>query len=148
MSALTVAWQQALAAEQRAAFGYPLLGPKLADGAAQLALTCATAHEALRDATAEAIAAAALVPADPQADYPDLYPVTGTAGAAALAVRLEDGCAAAWRYLYLEAASVSGRLARGLRPAAQQALTSSAVRAVQWRAISTPARPSTPFPGT
>jgi hypothetical protein len=145
---LTAAWQRALAAEQRAAFGYPLLGPQLTGGSAQLARACSSAHEALRDSTAQAIAAAGLAPVDPQADYPDLYPVTGAGRAAALAVRLEDGCAAAWRYLYLEAASHADRLAQSLRPTAQQALTASAVRAVRWRAISTPSRPTAPFPGT
>lgn len=141
MSALTAAWQAALAAEQRAVFGYGTLGPRLAAPDEQQAVACSDAHEALRDATTQAIASAGLVPVPPSADYPDLYP-TGAAAARAQAVRLEDGCAAEWRFLYLQAASTTGRLATTLRRTAQQALTASAVRAAQWRG--TP----TPFPGS
>jgi len=146
VTVVAAAWQAALAAEQRAVFGYGVLGPHLSDGDGQLAVACSDAHEGLRDATAQAIASAGLTPVAPQADYPDLYPVATAAAARALAMRLEDGCAAAWRYLYLEAASSAAD--RELRPAAQQGLTASAVRAARWRALSTPNRPTTPFPGT
>jgi hypothetical protein len=147
--ALAGAWQAALAAEQRAAFGYGVLGPQLAGADQRFAISCSNAHEDLRDATAPAIAAAGLTPVEPQADYPDLYPVPDAAAARALATRLEDGCARAWRYLYLQAAAPQATTAaRRLRPAAQQALTASAVRAVQWRTRSASATPSTPFPGT
>ena len=77
MTALDDAWQAALAAEHQAAFGYALLGPRLSGDDRALAVACSDAHEALRDATAAAIAAAGLVPDPPQADYPALYPVAG-----------------------------------------------------------------------
>ena len=113
---------------------------------------------------AQAISAAGHVPVAPQADYPQLYPVRGAADALALAVRLEDGCAAAWRYLYLQAATPApgtptpgtptpgtptpGRPTPGsLRATAQDALTASAVRATQWRAITTPTSATVAFPG-
>ena len=142
------AWQAALAAEQRAAFGYGLLGAHL-HGSPYLALavSCSDAHEALRDRTAEAIAAAGLTPAAPAADYPDLYPVTSAAQASALAPRLEDDCAAAWRYLYAVAAGSTDPRATALRTGAQSALTASAVRATRWRKSLDPAAATVAFPG-
>lgn len=146
--ALQVAWQAALAAEQRAAFGYGLLGAHL-HGSPQLplAISCSDAHESLRDGTEQAIAAAGLTPVAPAADYPDLYPVNTAAQAEALAVRLEDDCAAAWRYLYATAASATGAPADTLRGAALNALMAAAVRATQWRKIADPAKPTVAFPG-
>ena len=147
MTALDDAWQAALAAEHEAVFGYGLLGPQLAGGQQQLAVTCSNAHETLRDATSEALAATGLVPVQPAADYPALYPVPDAGAARTLAIRLEDGCAAAWRYLYLRAASSSDTTARTLRGTAQAALTASAVRAAQWRTLVTPDHPTVAFPG-
>jgi hypothetical protein len=147
MTALDLAWQAALAAEQQAAFGYALLGPQLTGTQQQLAVSFSDAHESLRDATSAAVARAGLTPVPPRADYPSLYPVADAASARRLAIRLEDNCAAAWRYLYLRAASSAGAHARTLRGQAQNALTASAVRATQWRAVVTPSRATTPFPG-
>jgi hypothetical protein len=142
MSDLVAAWQAALAAEYRAAFGYGVLGAHL-HGSPQLglAISCSDAHEALRDSTAQAIASAGLTPVPAAADYPDVYPVDDAAAARALAPRLEDDCAAAWRYLYAVAAATSGPQASGLRRSAQVALTASAVRATRWRGT------TDPFPG-
>lgn len=139
MSAVDDAWQAALAAEHQAAFGYPLLGPQLSGAQRDLARSCQAAHEALRDATEQRIAAAGLTPVPPKGDYAALYPVDSATAARALAVRLESACAAAWRYLYATAAESSGN--RALRGQAQQALTASAVRAARWRGS------SVPFPG-
>jgi uncharacterized protein DUF4439 len=144
MSPLNAAWQAALAAEHQAVFGYGLLGVRLRGTQQQLAVACSNAHEALRDATEAAMTEAQLRPEPPQADYPALYPVSDAAQARALAVRLEDECAAAWRYLYAQAARARAteRLAE-----AQSALTSSAVRAVRWRALASPDQASVAFPG-
>jgi hypothetical protein len=148
MSALIDAWQAALAAEQRAAFGYGLLGARLRGSARLgLAVRCSDEHEALRDSTALRIASAGLTPVAPAADYPELYPVSTAAQAVALAPRLEDYCAAAWRYLYAVAASTRGSRAATLRADAQTALTDSAVRAVRWRALTDPSAATVPFPG-
>jgi len=138
---VVAAWQAALAAEQRAVFGYGLLGPRAGSDAA-LAAECSAAHEGLRDATAAALATAGHTPVAPQADYPALYPVADPTAARRLALRLEDDCAAAWRYLYLRASTSAA-----LRRTAQQNLTASAVRGVRWRRLVTPDHPSTPFPG-
>ena len=143
MSALADAWQAALAAEQQAVFGYGLLGPRLASADQALARDCAAAHEARRDATSTALAAAGLTPAAPQADYPELYPVPDAGAARRLALRIEDDCASAWRYLYLEATARPA-----LRETAQANLTASAVRAVRWRRLITPQHPAPAFPGT
>lgn len=146
MTALDSAWQAALAAEQEAVFAYGLLGPRLAS--TELADASLAAHETLRDATTDAIARAGLEPVPPASDYPSLYPVPDAAAARAVAARVEDGCATAWRYLYLVAASTPGAQARGLRGTAQEALTASAVRAMQWRARVNPGHATRPFPGT
>jgi hypothetical protein len=147
MCALERAWQAALAAEQEATFGYGLLGPQLPGAQQPLAVACSNAHESLRDSTALAIAAVGLTPVSPLADYPALYPVPDAPAARRLAIRLEDDCAAAWRYLYLRAASVAGARARALRQRAQGALTASALRGTQWRSLTDPAHATTPFPG-
>lgn len=130
--ASVTAWQAALAAEQQAVFGYGLLGPRLAEPAdADLARRCTAEHEALRDATAAALAASGRTPVAPAADYPALYPVPDARAARRTAVRLEQDAAAAWRALYAAAAVDPG--AAGLRATAQAALTAAAVRAVRWR---------------
>jgi hypothetical protein len=162
MSALTAlddavgdAWQRALAAEQRAVFGYGLLGPHLS-GADETALArrCQAEHETVEDHTAAAMSDVGRTPAAAAVDYPDLYPVSDARSARALAIRLEQEAATAWRFLYAVTASVAQVADRepqappaGLRAAAQQALTASAVRGTRWRvAAGTPA-PTVAFPG-
>lgn len=144
MSDLDRAWQAALAAEHQAAFGYGLLGPRVRGAERSLAVSCEAAHEALRDATEASMTGSGLRPVPPRADYPALYPVHDAAQARTLAVRLEDDCAAAWRYLFAQAA-LAGAAARIAE--AQAALTASAVRATQWRALISPADATRPFPG-
>ena len=107
------AWQAALAAEHQAAFGYPLLGPQLSGADRELARRCQDEHESLRNATSARLAAAGLDPVAPLGDYPALYPVVGVRAARALAVRLEDECATAWRYLYAAAAALAADQPRG-----------------------------------
>jgi hypothetical protein len=141
------AWQAALAAEHQALFGYGVLGPHLSGSDAQLAYACVAAHETLRNATTAAIGAVGLTPVTSLADYPSLYPVTGDPSARRLAIRLEDECAAAWRFLYLQAALQVSARATVLRRRAQAGLTDSAVRAARWRVLVEPARAATPFPG-
>jgi hypothetical protein len=148
MTPVDAAWRAALAAEHQAVFGYGLLGPRLAGAQQQLAAASSDAHESLRDTTAASMARSRVAPVAPLADYPALYPVPDAAHGRALAVRLEDACAAAWRYLYLRAASDPGPAAQALRAPAQAALTASAVRGARWRAQLSPAQPTQPFPGT
>ncbi|SHG75723.1 protein of unknown function [Jatrophihabitans endophyticus] len=145
--ALTDALQAALATEHRAVFGYALLGPRCSADDRELAVTCTAAHEQARDATMTTLAAAGADPVGPDPDYPALYPVRDAAAARALAVRLEDGVAAGWRYAYAVAASVGGTRATRLRATAQRQLTAAAIRATRWRSRVDPARATTPFPG-
>jgi Tfp pilus assembly protein PilX len=147
MSDVEIAWQGALEAELQAVYGYELLGPRLSGADRDHAVACQSAHEALRDATSAALTAAGYPLAPPAADYPSLYPVPGASAAPSLAVRLEDDCAAAWRYLYLAAASTNGHRVATLRTTAQQRLTDSALRAMKWRLRVTPKHPTVPFPG-
>jgi hypothetical protein len=144
---VTDAWQAALAAEHRAVFGYGLLGPHLRGSDQVLAIACSDAHEQLRDRTSTTLAASGATPVAPEADYPALYPVASAAAARALAARLEDWCAAAWRYLYLVAASSTGALANSARTAGQTALNATAVRATKWHDVIDPAKATQPFPG-
>lgn len=142
MGSLEAAWQAALAAEQRAVFGYALLGPKLSDAVDRaVARIDQSAHELLEMQTAAALTAAGQEPAEPAADYPDLYPVRDATAAKALALRLEEQSAAAWRFLYAAAAAATGLSAATARRQAQAGLIGSAVRALGWRG-----RP-VPFPG-
>jgi hypothetical protein len=143
---LVDAWQAALASEHQAYFGYGLLGPRLPAAVDRTrAHTCQQSHATLRDATAADLVAKGQPPVAPLADYPALYPVASARAAQALAVRLENDCAAAWRYVFALAAGPDGDAT--LRPSAQQALIDSAVRATQWR-VSTGAHATTvAFPG-
>jgi Domain of unknown function (DUF4439) len=146
-TALDRAWQSALAAEHQAVFGYGVLGPRLGAADRSLAYASVAAHQALRNGTEEALVAAGFTPVPPRADYPALYPVDDAASARRLAIRLEDACAAAWRFLYLQAASTQAPRAVRLRTTAQSALTGSAIRATRWRAVVSPTRATTAFPG-
>ena len=147
MSDVLSAWQAALAAEHRAVFGYGVLGPHLAGPQSAQAVGCSDAHEQLRERTVAALSAAGATPVTPLPDYPELYPVTTATQARRLAVRIEDDCASAWRYLYLRAASTGGAQASRARSAAQAALSASAVRAVGWRVLADPAHATEAFPG-
>lgn len=145
---LTDAWQGALAAEHRATFAYGLVGAEL-HGTSDIALViaCSDAHEQLRDSISATMTADGLTPIPPAADYPDLYPVTTESQAQAVAVRVEQDCAAAWRFLYSVAATATGTQALALRSAAQTSLTASAVRATKWRRIVHPSDATVAFPG-
>jgi hypothetical protein len=144
---LDAAWQAALAVEHQAVFGYDVLGPHLSAPDRPRARNAQKSHVTLRDGTEAAMTTAGLTPVAAQVDYPALYPVADAAAARRLAVRLEDDCAAAWRYLYLRTASTPSPTARRLRGAAQTGLTGSAIRAARWRALVSPTQATVAFPG-
>jgi hypothetical protein len=150
LSPVAAAWHLALAAEYAAAFGYGLLGPHL-DAAAQVSLarTDQAAHQALSSATVTALLAAELTAPPPQADYPWMYPVADAASAQRLATHLETNAAGAWRYLIAAAAapSTTDATLNAIRASAVAALSSSAVRAMQWRGLLDPGAPTVAFPG-
>jgi hypothetical protein len=148
VSDVDTAWQAALTAEQRAVFGYSLLGPRLPGAEQDLARTDGAAHSGLRDAADSAMTAGGLTPVAAAADYPELYPVDSVGQARSLAIRLEEECARAWRYLYAVAAAAdpdSDTAAR--RTEAQAALSASAVRGTRWRIAAAVSPATVPFPG-
>jgi hypothetical protein len=142
------AWQQALAAENEAVFGYGVLGPRLTTAAAvALAHTCQDEHDALRAATEATLAGRGQQPVAPPADYPDLAPVATPGAAAALATTLEQRAASAWRRAYAAAAMPGATDVAALRVQAQSALSASAVRATRWRMLAGAPAPTVAFPG-
>lgn len=143
MSPLVDAWQAALAAEHGAVAGYDVAGPYLDRIDAAAARADQQAHRSLRDATSAALTAAGQPPVPARPDYPLPFAVTDAGTARRLALGLESACAAAWRYLI----AVAGADDRDVRAAAQAALTASAVRALRWRRLVQPDRPTVPFPG-
>jgi hypothetical protein len=154
MSAFRTAWQGALAAQQQAIFGYGLLGPYLPGSDQPRALAVQTTHEATRDSIVATMVALGIAPVSAAADYPALYPVTNSVQALALAARLEDDCATAWRVLYLAAAVTTADATQAKLPdaparrrEAQAGLTSAAVAAARWRKIDGVVPASRPFPG-
>jgi hypothetical protein len=143
MSAVVGAWQAALAAEHAAVAGYDVAGPHLGQADAATARADQEAHRSLRDATAAALATAGHAPVPAKPDYPLPFAVTDAVTARRLALTLESASAAAWRYLI----AVAGPSDRTVRDNAQTALTASAVRALHWRRLVDPAKPTVPFPG-
>ncbi|HEY2299117.1 MAG TPA: DUF4439 domain-containing protein [Jatrophihabitans sp.] len=144
--AVRAAWQDALAAEQQAAFGYALVGPHLPGDRQDLARSYQALHEQLRDSTAAAIEAAGARPVAALGDYPALYGIAPLI----LAPQLEDDCAAAWRYFYsaLATAQRPPPAFAPLRRSAQRALTASALRATRWRLLTGARHAVVAFPGT
>lgn len=142
---LVAALQAASAAEQRAYFGYGLLGPRAGADHAAHTREYQAAHAALRDHLVADLLARHAAPDDPAADYGLTAPSTA-AQAAGLAAQLEDGCAVAWRFVYATAATGEPALAAD-RAGAQRALIDSAVRAARWRIAAGDPVPTQPFPG-
>ena len=146
MTGVAAAVQRALAAENEAVFGYGLLGPHVPDADVELARSASTAHEQLRDAVQDLLAARHVTPDPPQADYPDLAPVANAAAARSLALRLETGAATAWRAAFAAAVGISPPDS-DVRNRAQSALVDAAVRAMRWRLAIGSGSPTVPFPG-
>jgi Domain of unknown function (DUF4439) len=143
---VTAAWQGALAAEHAAIFGYGTLGPHLPSVRISQARAFERAHRTIRDAVLAAMTAQAVPPVAPRADYPPPFPLTTGPRSDSYAQRLEEACAAAWRYLVAVAAEHTQPQPE-LRAFAVTALASSAVRAMRWRSVLTPTQPTVAFPG-
>ena len=140
------AWQAALAAEHAAIFGYGTLGPHLPPARVDQARAFERAHRGLRDAVIAQMGAVGIGPVPAQADHAVPFALTTGPRADRYAQRLEEACAAAWRFLVATAAEQAQPLT-DLRAFAVSALTASAVRAMQWRELLTPATPTVAFPG-
>lgn len=132
--------QAALAAEYEGVFAYSVLGPWLSGADQQRAAADQAAHETLRDSVIATLVAAGVTPVAAAADYPAAYAARDVRSAIEVAVRVEEQCAAAWRYAFTAVPSTQ-------RAAAQAALTASAVRAAVWRRELSPDAPTVAFPG-
>jgi hypothetical protein len=121
------ALQKALAAEHAAVWGYGVVGATLgADGRAPAA-TAESVHRDVRDQVEALLGDRKVEPVGSMGGYALPFPVLSAVDAAALAVVLEDGVAAAWVRVLDQAAE------RSTRELAVQVLSAAEVRAVAWR---------------
>lgn len=127
----------AVAGEDAAIYAYGVLGPHLTGSARSLATQAELAHRNLRDSMLEKLAS----PPAAQANYALPFPVNSFATAVALAVHVEERCAALWRAVIVASESSS-------RDQPLTELTSAALRAAAFRRAGG-ARPGTvAFPGS
>jgi len=117
----------ALAAEHAAVWGYGVVGAALATADRGTATAAEAAHRDVRDSVLTVLSERSVEPAPAEGGYALPFPVLSPVDAAALAVVLEDGTAAAWVRVLDQAAG------RGTRTLAVEALTGAEVRAVGWR---------------
>lgn len=135
------ALQPALAAEHAVIWGYGIVGARAGDDLQPQVRDADDAHRTRRDATVTLIGRYGGDPVPTESSYALPFPVTNRATALRLAVHLEDGAAAAWRYAVAATDDV------GVRRTAITALTEAAVRATRWRLL-LPTNPATvAFPG-
>ncbi|NGP09593.1 ferritin-like domain-containing protein [Rhodococcus sp. 14C212] len=131
----------ALSAEFAAVFGYGIVAAFSNPARAAEVSADTAAHRARRDATTDALRAAAVTPPTAAAGYTTPFPVTDPVSAAQLAVQIETDVAVAWRSVVERARS------EHTRGAAIEALTESAMRAARWRANLGIVPPSVALPG-
>ena len=117
----------ALAAEHAAVWGYGVVGAALGAGARGPATSAEAAHRDVRDSVVALLSGRSVEPTAAEGGYALPFPVLSPTDAAALAVVLEDGAAAAWVRVLDQAAE------RGTRELALEALSGAEVRAVGWR---------------
>ncbi|MFD2091271.1 ferritin-like domain-containing protein [Blastococcus deserti] len=132
---------EALAAEHAAVWGYGVVGAALDAGAQGLAAASETAHRDVRDQVAGLLSERGVDPVGAQGAYALPFPVLSATDAAALAVVLEDGVAAAWVRVLDQAVE------RSTRELAVGALTATEVRAVGWRTTAGQTPVTRAFPG-
>ncbi len=135
------ALREALSAEHAAVWGYGVVGAALAADSQALAQSSETAHRDVRDQVAGLLAGRDADPVRAEGGYALPFPVLSAADAAALAVVLEDGVAAAWvRVLDRAVERTTRELAVGVLSAAE-------VRAVGWRRAAGQTPETRAFPG-
>jgi len=135
------ALQTALAAEHAVVWGYAVVGGRADDALRATVLAADSAHRARRDGTAALVRRYGGEPVATEAAYELPFPVPDRKAALRLAVHLEEGAAAAWRF------AVEATDDRAVRRTALAALADSAVRATGWRLLLPPTPPTVPFPG-
>ena len=134
------ALNEALAASHAAVWGYGVVGAALAADATPAAAS-EEAHRTMRDRVTALLVDREAEPAGAKGGYALPFPVLSAVDAAALAVVLENGVAAAWVRVLDQAAE------RSTRELAVTALGDAEVRAVGWRTAAGQTPVTTAFPG-
>lgn len=140
-AAESAALDAALAAEHAAVWGYGVVGAALPPGERAAAAAAESEHRAVRDQLVLLLGERGAEPAVPEAGYSLPFPVLSAVDAAALAVVLEEGVAAAWVRVLDRAAE------RPPRALAMEALGAAEVRAVGWRGAAGQPTVTSAFPG-
>jgi len=135
------ALQDALAGEHAVIWGYGVVGAEAAEQHLPAVRVAEQAHRTRRDDTADLLRSMSAEPIEAEAYYELPFPVTDPASAVSLAVHLEQGAAAAWRFVLGQTEDAE------LRRTALVALTESALQAVQWRLQAGIAPATVAFPG-
>ncbi|HST64785.1 MAG TPA: ferritin-like domain-containing protein [Mycobacteriales bacterium] len=135
------ALQAALAAEHAVIWGYSVVGARAGDELRPRVRDADDAHRTRRDGTVTLIEKYGGAPVPTESSYALPFPVTDRASALRLAVHLEDGAAAAWRYAVAATDDVA------VRRTALTALTDAAVRATRWRLVVPTKVATLAFPG-
>ncbi len=135
------ALQDALAAAHVAVWGYGVVGAALPGADRQPADLALVAHRDVRDQVAELLDARGADQVAAEAAYALPFPVLSPVDAAALAVTLEDGVAAAWAWVLDQAGE------RSTRVQAVAVLADAELRAVAWRTAAGLTPVTNPFPG-
>ncbi|RBY82125.1 DUF4439 domain-containing protein [Geodermatophilus sp. TF02-6] len=137
----SAALRAVLAAEHAAVWGYGTVGAGLAPDSRPQAFAADVAHRDVRDRLVELLRQRGDDPVAAEPAYALPFPVLSPVDAAALAVDLEDGVAAAWVRVLDQAVSVE------VRQLAVDELSAAEVRAVGWRAAAGRTPTTTAFPG-
>jgi hypothetical protein len=137
----TAALREALAAEHAAVWGYGVVGAASSAAARASAATAEDAHRDVRDRVTALLVERKADPVLAKGAYALPFPVLSEVDAAALAVVLEDGVAAAWVRVIDQAAE------RAARELAVGVLTAAEVRAVAWRTAAGHTPVTTALPG-
>ena len=135
------ALNEALAAEHAAVWGYGVVGAALGAGPASAAAAAETAHRDLRDQVTALLVERNAEAVGAQGGYALPFPVLSEVDAAALAVVLEEGTAAAWVRV------LDQSVERSTRELAVEALSAAEVRAVAWRSAAGQTPVTRAFPG-
>jgi Domain of unknown function (DUF4439) len=135
------ALQTALAAEHAVIWGYGVVGAHAGDALLPAVRAADDAHRTRRDATITLITTYGGTPVPTGPEYALPFPVTDRASALRLALHLEEGAAAAWRY------TVAATDDTEVRRTALTALSDAAVQATRWRQLEPTAPVTVPFPG-
>ena len=135
------ALQTALAAEHAVVWGYGVVGGRVGETLRPAVRDADSAHRTRRDGTAALVRRYGGEPVATEAAYALPFPVPDRKAALRLAVHLEEGVAAAWRYAMESTDEVV------VRRTALAALTDAAVRATRWRLLLPPTAPTVAFPG-